>query len=123
MLIRGKTEKYEVVLGTAVGYDNAIDTSDSFFQVYNDIAIQNPYLYIPITSDDVNVIYKSEWGCPENGEMCIRFTSQRNPKFDSDKNKFERAMIWNIKQLKQKYQQKTVQMTRCDDVNFYYFTD
>lgn len=116
-----KTETYEAVIGVHPGYyqngkemKKYIFNFEAISQICQDILNSNQIKVIPGIMESCKAIYPIEWGAPNGGEHCFKITFTRNPEFDKDKDEFRRAVLDNVKRLKDHFQQETVTVTVND---------
>ena len=76
-------------VGVNAGYNHnnentAIELLDYLAHRYENVARQEEQdggLYISAMLTPCRVVYKQEWGCPENGEECVEVSMTYNPTF------------------------------------------
>lgn len=116
-----KTEIYEAVIGINPGYyqkgkevNGYIFNFDAISQICQNIFNSNHIKVISGIIEKCKAIYPVEWGAPIGGEYCFKVTFTRNPEFDKDKDEFKKAVLDNVKRLKEYFQQETVTVTVND---------
>lgn len=77
-------------------------------------------IYLSLKITESNILYKREWGCPPLGEPVIDISITRNPKFNTDNEKFKYAVKTLTQLLKEEFKQSTVTMTVSSGIIYYY---
>ena len=114
-----KTEMYEAVIGIIPGYEpgkrvdkniNLNDVSEICQKIFSSSDVK----VISGVIEECKAVYPVDWGAPIGGEYCFKVTFTRNPEFDKDKDEFKKAVLDNVKRLKEYFQQETVTVTVND---------
>ena len=77
-------------------------------------------IYLSLKITESNILYKREWGCPPLGEPVLDISITRNPKFNTDDEKFKYAVKTLTQLLKEEFKQSTVTMTVSSGIIYYY---
>lgn len=114
-----KTEMYEAVIGIIPGYEpgKRVDKNinlDDVSEICQKIFLSSDVKVISGVIEECKVVYPVNWGAPIGGEYCFKVTFTRNPEFDKDKDEFKKAVLDNVKRLKEHFQQETVTVTVND---------
>lgn len=114
-----KTEMYEAVIGIIPGYEpgKRVDKNinlDDVSEICQKIFSSSDVKVISGVIEECKAVYPVDWGAPIGGEYCFKVTFTRNPEFDKDKDEFKKAVLDNVKRLKEHFQQETVTVTVND---------
>lgn len=114
-----KTEMYEAVIGIIPGYEpgKRVDKNinlDDVSEICQKIFSSSDVKVISGVIEECKAVYPVDWGAPIGGEYCFKVTFTRNPEFDKDKDEFKKAVLDNVKRLKEYFQQETVTVTVND---------
>ncbi|MBR1854225.1 MAG: hypothetical protein IJ794_13965 [Lachnospiraceae bacterium] len=104
---------WRITIGVHVGY--SADTKEpveeqKLIRIYRraaEAAEAVNGVYISAVLWPSRVIYKTEWGCPEEGEFTYTFVGNCNPAF-SDPETYRKALLDLTENLKRELQQSTV---------------
>lgn len=107
-----KTNKFEFTIGVTEGYfhnnENAnldfINLVDKCSREVEEIT----GIYITFNIIPTITLYKTEWGCPDEGEKTYTLSAVRNPKFNDDADKWKDSCFDVMLKLKNELQQSTV---------------
>lgn len=123
------TLKAEMVVGVNPGYqDNAKEVDiKQFAELYKRCAetiMEKHGVYVSAVAHAVRTLYKTEWGCPEGGEPCVRIEADCNPSYSEMppakyKEKWKECVMEIIKELMKELGQKTVTLSFSDGGVFY----
>ena len=109
----------EAIIGVNAGYGHKNETGISFDalsellkKVLNKVETETN-IYVSGSIGEARTIYKTEWGCPEGGEVTFRFTADCNPTYSSlpceqYHAEWSKAFLLVIEHLMDALEQKTV---------------
>ncbi|MCR5324959.1 MAG: hypothetical protein K6E85_17010 [Lachnospiraceae bacterium] len=106
--------KWSITIGVNPGYNNKTQEyipDDEFATACRKIAQEvedETSVYISCVFYRSRVVYKTEWGCPEEGEFTNTLTGSCNPEFCKDIDKYIEAVEMFAKKLKEEYKQSTI---------------
>lgn len=121
-----ESEKYQIVIGTAKGYNNEnYMDKDEFMKilyvVQSDVAKAHNF-FVSFNVFESKVQYDKEHGCPDLGEKVFTLEATRNPKFVQNESAFRMAILTIAEKLQKILKQNTVTVT-CSNVSHYYMTN
>lgn len=128
-----KTKKGIVIFGIVEGYfhdnggkqENDVNEMIELTEILKNISVEiekETTIYISGVLTPVNVLYKTEWGCPVGGEKCYKFESTCNPAFVDSQEIWESSFLQFSQKVKKTFKQSTVTVEFVD-VNLQYLTD
>ena len=117
--------KWTITIGIAPGYrivEQERMSEKEFTQKYRSIALEveeETGIYISCTFYNSRTVYKTEWGCPEDGEFTYTLTGSCNREF-SDPEKYGNALKLLAEKLKKSFVQSTIllEMVPMEDVYY-----
>lgn len=124
--------RVEFTLGVYPGYNH--DNSTYYGSKHNETSFYRAVMkylesnadkfgmYIPFVVIPSRVLYKTEWGCPVEGEETYTFSAVCNPNFNDDNDKWLLAALLCADGLRQRFDQNTVTVTvfGSNGVNIFY---
>jgi hypothetical protein len=121
-----ETIKATAVVGINAGYGTpngktGIDLI-KFGELYKkiaDVVMDKNGIYVGAVQSPVKVIYKTEWGCPDGGEDCIRLEADCNPNYSKIPSmkyvaSWKEAFLLVIENLMEELNQTTVTVAFSD---------
>lgn len=110
--------EYIITFGTVAGYNvdnNKKACKEEVIKSLMDIAIdieQVTNIYLNGLLSDSTAIYKTEWGCPQNGEEIYEYKILTNPLFvRNSKEQIDQAVHLFANKVKYLYNQESVTYT------------
>lgn len=107
-----KTDKFEFTIGVTEGYfhnnENANMNLIHLVDKCSREVEEATGIYVSFNIIPTITIYKTEWGCPIDGEKTYTLSAVRNPKFNDDKEKWKDSCIDVMLKLKNELKQSTV---------------
>lgn len=107
-----KTDKFQFTIGITPGYfHNNENTDIDFVKLVDKCAREveeECSIYISFNIIPAITLYKTEWGCPEGGEMTYTLSAIRNLKFNKDSLMWRWACVNIAKKLKAELNQSSV---------------
>lgn len=119
-----ETTEFELTFAVGEGYNhenkevNMKEVSEDLKKIAENIEKMTG-LYISGVLTPAKMVYKTEWGCPVGGENGVTYTSNANPEFVTDINKWKDACVDFACEVKKHFKQSTVTVT-FDPVEFLY---
>lgn len=104
--------EFECTIGTAKGYNNTDYIEfKRFVEIVRSVCCEvenSTGIYVSLSVRKNIVIYKKEWGCPDNGEEVYVLNAVYNPFYRDDKQKWIRSCLDIQKLLQKRFNQSTV---------------
>lgn len=107
-----KTDKFQFTIGVTKGYFHDNENSNvDFISLVDKCAreVEAEYgLYISFNIYPTTTLYKTEWGCPENGERTYTLSAVRNPKYNDNEDTWKECCVYIVCKMKAALEQFTV---------------
>lgn len=113
--LKFETIKWSMAIGTNEGYNSenplykSLDEVVKIISKIADDVMNETDIYISTVVNDSRVIYKTEWGCPIDGEKTISISGICNDKFANVNDYLESLKLFT-KKLKEELKQSTVSL-------------
>lgn len=121
-----KTDKFKFTIGITPGYfHNNENTNIDFIKLVDECSREVEKecgIYISFNILPTITLYKTEWGCPDGGEMTYILSAIRNPKFNNDSLMWKWACVNIVKKLKTALNQSSV-TGEFDEVQLAYWNE
>ena len=122
---RYRSLKWTITLGTMPGYGETKQDripKDKFVDLFRDIALiveKDTGIYISCVFYDSVTVYKTEWGCTEEGELTYTLTGSCNRAF-TDTDGYLEALKLLARKLKERLNQSTILLEIMPMEEFYF---
>lgn len=92
---RMQSEMFSFTIGVTPGYNHHNENGDidiiPILKKVQDKVEKEADIFVSCVVKPSVVVYKEEWGCPDQGEKIFEISSVRNPIFEKDKWKWRKA--------------------------------
>lgn len=119
-----KTLEFSATFGFVPGYDHDNATEEQFTETLNgfimawrhhaEIAEKDFGVYVTCVIHPTKTIYKTEWGCPIDGENTVTAEGAHNPEFGDLTHpataRYHAAVEFIVRSMKNNLKQKTVRV-------------
>lgn len=107
-----KTDKFQFTIGVTEGYfHNNENVNINFVKIIDKCAreVEKIFgIYIAFNIIPTITLYKTEWGCPDDGEKTYTLLAIRNPQFNNNSMHWQSVCIAIVNELKNELNQSTV---------------
>lgn len=107
-----KTDKFQFTIGVTDGYfHNNENINVNFIEIVDKCAREAEKIfdiYIAFNIVPTITLYKTEWGCPDDGEMTYTLSAIRNPHFNDSSMNWQSCCKNIVSRLKTTLNQSTV---------------
>lgn len=121
-----KTDKFQFTIGVTKGYFHDNENSNvDFISLVDKCAREVETelgLYISFNIYPTTTLYKTEWGCPENGEKTYTLSAVRNPKFNDNHSIWVKCCLSIVDKMKIELEQSTV-TAEFSEIELAYFSN
>lgn len=120
-----KSKKFQATIGINPGYFHNNEKYVDFEHLLShasDLIQEETGIYVSWIVYPSKTIYKTEWGCPDGGEVTYSIESTANPNFAPDMDLWIDSATRIIKYLMKELEQSTITIT-INEVDFIYLTN
>ena len=107
-----KTDKFQFTVGVTEGYFHNNENINVDFVKIVDRCVRETEkifgIYIAFNIIPTITLYKTEWGCPDGGEMTYTLSAIRNPQFNDSSINWKGCCVNVVNRLKAALNQSTI---------------